>query len=253
MEVMEQRRSEIVAFVNERESVTFAQLKERFPSVSEMTLRTDLKVLDQNRQLVRIHGGAKSIDQVVGNDDVLKKRFVRNTEAKRVIAKKALAFVEANRTIFFDSGSTTTMLAHILKDQPDMFFTSGLTCAIEMARLEQSHISLVGGSVNCRSLSVNGSEAIQSLQKGNFDIAFIGVTRFDQETGFTCESLEDALLKRTVIARTKKIIVLMDSSKIGQRGTYTICQLQDAHAVICDNELPQAFKEKCEELGVAVY
>lgn len=167
MEVMEQRRSEIVAFVNERESVTFAQLKERFPSVSEMTLRTDLKVLDQNRQLVRIHGGAKSIDQVVGNDDVLKKRFVRNTEAKRVIAKKALAFVEANRTIFFDSGSTTTMLAHILKDQPDMFFTSGLTCAIEMARLEQSHISLVGGSVNCRSLSVNGSEAIQSLQKVN--------------------------------------------------------------------------------------
>ena len=79
------------------------------------------------------------------------------------------------------------------------------------------------------------------------------MTRFDQETGFTCESLEDALLKRTVIARTKKIIVLMDSSKIGQRGTYTICQLQDAHAVICDNELPQAFKEKCEELGVAVY
>lgn len=82
MEVMEQRRSEIVAFVNERESVTFAQLKERFPSVSEMTLRTDLKVLDQNRQLVRIHGGAKSIDQVVGNDDVLKKRFVSQYRSK---------------------------------------------------------------------------------------------------------------------------------------------------------------------------
>ena len=33
MEVMEQRRSEIVAFVNERESVTFAQLKEDRKSV----------------------------------------------------------------------------------------------------------------------------------------------------------------------------------------------------------------------------
>ena len=59
MEVMEQRRSEIVAFVNERESVTFAQLKERFPSVSEMTLRTDLKVLDLNRQLVRFRDREK--------------------------------------------------------------------------------------------------------------------------------------------------------------------------------------------------
>ena len=95
MEVMEQRRSEIVAFVNERESVTFAQLKERFPSVSEMTLRTDLKVLDQNRQLVRIHGGAKSIDQVVGNDDVLKKRFVRNNRSKaRDTRKRRWQFVE---------------------------------------------------------------------------------------------------------------------------------------------------------------
>lgn len=66
MEVMEQRRSEIVAFVNEKGSITFAQLKERFPSVSEMTLRTDLKILDQSKRLVRIHGGAKSLEQITG-------------------------------------------------------------------------------------------------------------------------------------------------------------------------------------------
>ena len=56
MEVMEQRRNEIVAFVNEQGQVSFSQLKEKFPTVSEMTLRTDLKILDQNQQLVRIHG-----------------------------------------------------------------------------------------------------------------------------------------------------------------------------------------------------
>ena len=47
MEVMDQRRNEIVEFVNENQTVTFTQLKEKFPSVSEMTLRTDLKYLDQ--------------------------------------------------------------------------------------------------------------------------------------------------------------------------------------------------------------
>ena len=46
MEVMDQRRNEIVEFVNENQTVTFTQLKEKFPSVSEMTLRTDLKYLD---------------------------------------------------------------------------------------------------------------------------------------------------------------------------------------------------------------
>ena len=64
---MEQRRNDIVSFVNENGSVTFAQIKERFAGVSEMTLRTDLKVLDQQNRIIRIHGGAKSLDQVTKN------------------------------------------------------------------------------------------------------------------------------------------------------------------------------------------
>ena len=55
---MQQRRKEIVEFVNQCGTVRFSQLKERFPQVSEMTLRTDLKALDEARKLVRVHGGA---------------------------------------------------------------------------------------------------------------------------------------------------------------------------------------------------
>ena len=93
MEVMDQRRNEIVEFVNENQTVTFTQLKEKFPSVSEMTLRTDLKYLDQAKRIVRIHGGAKSMDVVSGNDDVLKLRYGRNVNEKKEIAQKALSFV----------------------------------------------------------------------------------------------------------------------------------------------------------------
>ena len=117
MEVMDQRRNKIVAFVNENQTVTFTQLKEKFPSVSEMTLRTDLKYLDQAKRIVRIHGGAKSMDVVSGNDDVLKLRYGRNVNEKKEIAQKALSFVEPAKTIFVDSGSTTTMLAHVLNNQ----------------------------------------------------------------------------------------------------------------------------------------
>lgn len=121
MEVMDQRRNKIVAFVNENQTVTFTQLKEKFPSVSEMTLRTDLKYLDQAKRIVRIHGGAKSMDVVSGNDDVLKLRYGRNVNEKKEIAQKALSFVEPAKTIFVDSGSTTTMLAHVLNNQNNIF------------------------------------------------------------------------------------------------------------------------------------
>ena len=52
---MQERRQKIVEFVNRLGTVSFAQLKAAFPEVSEMTLRTDLKALDEERRLVR-HG-----------------------------------------------------------------------------------------------------------------------------------------------------------------------------------------------------
>lgn len=250
---MEERRNKIITFVNEHGNITFNELKENFPHVSEMTLRTDLKVLDKEQRLVRIHGGARSLDKVVGNDDFLKKRFIQNTKAKKIIAKKALEFIESNTTIFLDSGSTTTMLAHILEDKPNIFVTSGLTCAIEIARLERAKVVLSGGNINRHSLSVNGIEGIRYIEKINFDIAFIGVTRYSKETSFTCESLEDAELKQTVIKKSRKVIFLMDSSKINQRGTYTICNHNEVDIVISDNELPEALKHEFRNRGIAVY
>ena len=253
MEVMDQRRNKIVEFVNENQTVTFTQLKEKFPSVSEMTLRTDLKFLDQEKKIVRIHGGAKSMDEVAGNDDILKLRYGRNVSEKKEIAQKALRFVQPSKTIFLDSGSTTTMLAHILKDQNNIFYTSGLTCAIEMAKLEKSKVFVTGGNLNTRSFSVNGMDGLRCLDKVNFDVAFIGVTRYAKDTGFTCQSLEDCELKRKAIAQSKKVIVLMDSSKVEKKGTYTICGLDEVDCVVSDSLLSDGFKQECEEHGLSVY
>ncbi|WP_346671262.1 DeoR/GlpR family DNA-binding transcription regulator [Faecalicoccus acidiformans] len=252
MEVMEQRRNDIVRFVNDQGSVTFAQIKERFPKVSDMTLRTDLKVLDANQRLVRIHGGAKSLETVTGNDDFLKKRYIQNTDEKMYIARKALELVEAHKTIFIDSGSTTTMLSNILKDQPNTFFTSGITCAVEMAHLKEAQCFLAGGMINRNSLSVTGMDAVRFLENVSFDLTFLGVTRYSERTGFTCESFLDAQLKRAVVQRSKKIIVLMDSSKVQKDGTYRICDLKDVDIVVSDQNLPETFKKECENQGVLI-
>lgn len=111
---MEQRRNQIVELVNRKGSISFAQLKEAFPSVSEMTLRTDLKALDEARRVVRVHGGVKSVEQVVGTDDLLSRRAARNAEAKQIIAEKAAALLRPNTTLFLDSGSTATAVARCI-------------------------------------------------------------------------------------------------------------------------------------------
>ena len=126
---MEQRRNAIVQLVNREGSLSFAQLKQAFPSVSEMTLRTDLKALDQARRVVRVHGGVKSVEVVVGTDDQLSLRTARNAEAKQIIAQKAAALVRPNTTVFLDSGSTATAAARCMPDEPMLIFTRRLPFA----------------------------------------------------------------------------------------------------------------------------
>ena len=111
MDNMEQRRNRIVAFINERSSITFAELKKEFPNVSDMTLRTDLRALDEEKKIIRIHGGAKAVTTVLGNDDKLVLREVRNVTEKEQLVAKALKLIRPGTTVFLDSGSTTTMLA----------------------------------------------------------------------------------------------------------------------------------------------
>ena len=81
MDAMEMRRNAIAELVNKHGTVSFSQIKEQFPNVSEMTLRTDLKALDAAKEIVRIHGGAKSVQLVIGTDDYLTRRSVRNIQA----------------------------------------------------------------------------------------------------------------------------------------------------------------------------
>ena len=64
------RRNNMLSFINDHGIVTFDDLKDYFPDVSEMTLRTDLRELDLSKQIIRIRGGAKSIQETTKANDL---------------------------------------------------------------------------------------------------------------------------------------------------------------------------------------
>ena len=243
---MEQRRNAIVELVNREGSLSFVQLKEAFPSVSEMTLRTDLKALDQARRVVRVHGGVKSVEVVVGTDDQFGRRTARNASEKQIIAEKAAALLRPNTTVFLDSGSTATAVARCVPDEPMLIFTSGLTCAIELARLEKPKVSIPGGTLNRFSHSVCGVRGIQELDGVHFDLLLLGVTSYSPETGFACGVEEEALLKQTVLHRAEHVAVLLDSSKIDRRSRYRHFGRQTAA------EIPFGVRERERKSAVKV-
>lgn len=250
---MEQRRQKITEMVNREGQISFTRLKAAFPEVSEMTLRTDLKALDERKAIVRIHGGARSVDTVAGTDGFLANRTLRNQTQKEEIVRKALDFLGTASSVYLDSGSTTTLLARSIPDERRVIYTSGLTCATELANLSQAEVHMLGGKLNRYSLSVSGSRSIQELEGCHFDLCILGVTSFSPWFGFCCAVEEDCLLKQTAMRRSDQVVVLMDSGKFGLTNAQCICMAEDVDVLITDSAMSSEQRDFFKQKGVRIF
>ena len=250
---MQKRRQRITEIVNREGRITFAHLKESFPDISEMTLRTDLKYLDETGAIIRVQGGAKSIDTVAGTDGYLSQRIVRNQERKIQIAQKAVALMHGKGSAFVDSGSTTTLLSRYFPDEERQIYTCGVSCATELAALTKPTVHLLGGKMNRYSLSVVGGRSLLELQACHFDVCFLGVTSFHQEMGYCCESESDCVLKQMALRQSEFKVALIDSSKFDLYSTHCICAPNGVDAVVSDDGLTEEQKAFFVRQGVMVY
>lgn len=250
---IEERRKQMVELVNREGNISFGKLKEYFSPISEMTLRRDLEALDKSGSLIRVHGGVRSVDVVIGTDDMLHKRSVRNMAAKECIAEKALSLLRVNTAVYLDSGSTTTTLARRFPDGNYMICTSGITCIQEMLHLTHAQIHMVGGKLNRASQSICSSKSLEYLENIVFQTAFLGVTGFSAEHGFTCGTEDECELKRMVIRNTDYVVALMDSSKVNISSTFSYAMPNEIDAVVTDGHLDAKTVRLLEEAGVRVF
>ena len=232
-----ERYDAIEQIVNKEGNTSFATLKKYFPNISDMTLRRDLEYLDRAKRVIRVHGGVRSVRTTVGTEESYLLRNSLHMESKQLIGEKAAALLRPNTAIFIDSGTTTTELCRHIQQEPFLIYTSGITCILELKRLEKAEIFMVGGHLNVSSLCTNGSSAIASIENVHFNLAILGSTGYDIKNGFTCENAEDARLKREAMKRADRSVVLMDSSKVGRTSTYTFAKVDEIDTVVTDDNL----------------
>lgn len=247
-----ERREQIVDAVNQCGVIYFGTLVDMFPEVSDMTLRKDLKSLDEEGRIVRIHGGARSLDTVRSSDIPLRQRLTQNIEKKQEIAAKAKSFVKPGDSVFLDSGSTMTELAKQFPDQPCTVFCGGLSCIYELSKLENPNIYMLGGMLNKSSQSVRDPRVAKEVESLYFDVSFISINGFSQENGYSCRSPERQLMEQAVLKRSRLKVVLMDSTKVDKCCTYLICKTSEIDVLISDSSLPLQIRQAIEQQGVTV-
>lgn len=180
---------------------------------SESTVRRDLGELEQEGRLHRVHGGAElfhSLQEELSNQE----KSVKNSQIKQALAQKASRFVYDNDVIFIDAGTTTEFLLPFLQGKNVTVVTNSIHHATRLVDLSIKTI-IIGGYVKQTTDASIGSVALEQIRQMNFDKAFLGMNGVD-EAYLTTPDMEEAVIKKAVIANAKVSYILVDGTKIGQ-------------------------------------
>ncbi len=243
---MNERRMKIIEACTKNAQISVSSLSSRF-GVSQVTIRTDLKALEEEGLLRRVHGGAASV-----SDEVISNRLNRRYETKLHIAAEAAELVASGETVMIESGSTNALLARRLGETKDVtIITNSCFIAHFVRDLPRLRVVLLGGDYQPASEVCVGPLTRQGLQAFHVDKVFLGTDGFSEEDGFTCMDLQRAEVMAAMAARGNRTFILTDSSKFDQRGVAGL-PLESVDTVVTDSGIPETVQTILKRSGVSL-
>ncbi len=252
---MKDRLLSIKEYIDKNGKATLHELECAFPDVSSMTLRRDLNRLEEENAIIRISGGAISVNTVLrAKEEDFSERIIYNTAEKLEIADKAVKIVEPNSCVFIDGGSTTTYFARALPDENYYILTNALVIAETILRKEKPTVALLGGDLRKNNFITVGQTCTDYIDKINIQTAVMTATGYIKDVGgFTCGNQAEAEVKRAVIKKADKVIMLLDSSKVNKKTPYTFASLSDVDCMVVDANFSKELRASIEQNGTKVY
>lgn len=224
----EERHQYILQQLKLKTTVTVHQLIHTL-NVSESTIRRDLSQLEEEGQLIRVHGGAKR-RYILDKEPTLQEKAIIHQETKSTIARHCAQLINEGDTIFIDAGTTTLAMIHYIEARPELVVTNG----IEQAALltDKGYDTLIlGGKLKAGTKAIIGSTAFQQLEQYRFQKAFMGINGVDVEYGLTTPDIEESAIKSLVIKQSNQAFVLADSSKFGKVSFSKVSNIDDVQII----------------------
>lgn len=229
------RKSKIKDIVLEKKSVTVTELSKLF-SVTEETIRRDLKQLEDDGFLTRTYGGAFIQDGVENNVD-LTIRETAYMESKKAIAKKCLSVIHNGDSIFLDASTTALQISKELQGMRLTVVTNSLLIINELQDKEDIRLISIGGSYTNRDKAFVGSTAIHNLESFYVDKTFMSCRSVSMEHGITDSNEAIAAIRQTLITRSNHIYLVADHSKFDKTSFIRISGFEIITGLITDKHL----------------
>ncbi len=248
---VEYRRNKIMELLEQDGQVRIAQLAEALDTTT-VTIRTDLAAMEHKGLVERVPGGAILTVLNLFNQE-FQRRKAKNAESKRAIATALVQEIEDDDTLFINGGTTTYFAAQMLKKARKrlIVITNSISIAQELGMTPTYTVILTGGQVNPYYSFTYGTEALDQLLRYQVNKSILSIDGID-ESGVMTIHPEESTITKIMIERSRRSIIIADSSKVGKEGLCTVCDLGQIDMLITDSGASEQVIDSIQSSGVNV-
>lgn len=220
--------------------------------VSNETARRDLEVLQDQKLVTRVYGGAILTDR----REPLALPHQRGSESaggnntRVMIGRAAAELVHDGEVVILASGSTILEVARHLKRLRDLTVLTNSLAVINELIETNFNIYVLGGKLDNNELNMSGAMGVRAIQGIFADKTFIGAGGITFQYGVSDYGSSDAAIRAEMISRANQTILVAQSDKFG-RNTFSLdTPLDQIHTIVSDSALTQEYADGIREMGI---
>lgn len=219
---------------------------------SESSVRRDLDILEEEKALRRVYGGAVSVQAAPGRAFDYAAESVRLSDVKDRIAKVTAGLIEDGQTVILDGGSTVAAVARELATKSLHIVTNSLPIAEVFESLRNIELTLTGGYLDPRLRVMLGPFCEQMLGAIRADAVIMGIGGVSA-SGFSNNNTLVVGSEQKMIEVAGKVIIVADHTKFGRGGMFPMAPLSAAHIVVSDSDLAAEYVDLLRGNGIEVF
>lgn len=227
-----ERDREILEILVAQRQATVKELAARL-FVSEPSIRRDLVGLEKQNLIKRVHGGAVIEETALSKNKIpFAIRELEQSNAKVIIAQKAIELVHDNDVIFLDASTSAYQLIPFLQSRRNLtVITNGVRALEKLAEYDINTIS-TGGSLIASCMALVGEDAYRTIESINADVAFFSCRGLSSDGYLTDIAPAENHVRKKMIKNAKRSYLLCTSDKLGKKYYHNLCHSKELDGII---------------------
>ncbi|MDB6177398.1 DeoR/GlpR family DNA-binding transcription regulator [Paracoccus sp. Z330] len=199
--------------------------------VTVQTLRSDLRILDEQGIVRRRHGGASLI--LRGENIDYQPRLEVSRDEKNRIAAAVADMVPNGATVALGTGTTVEAVARALVGHRGLTVaTNNLHVVLALRMAKDISVLLAGGKLRLRDLDLIGAEASEFFGGIRFDHAIFSVGGVSPDGALLDFNLDEIRARQAISAAGRQRILVMDHAKLHRSAPHRWGRLHDLDRVV---------------------